>query len=92
MSYETATREPITPIGQEKSTGTIKAAMTETESVLGELRTYLSELNAVTGGKPQDEKSPGMDIANMADQAEVNRRLAASCLELAYRIKMALVG
>ena len=92
MTYDTPTREPINSITAERPAESIKTALDNTNGALGELRAHLTDLNMLVGGFPLEEKTGGLDVSNMAEQVEANRRNAVACLELALRIKKALLG
>lgn len=74
--------------------GSIKSTMDETNSALGELKAQLDELGMLISGSDRTEdkpQTPALEVCCMADQAEVNRRLAVACLKQFVRIKQSLI-
>ena len=74
--------------------GSVKGTMEETNSALGELKAQLDELSLQIFGSGRTEdkpQTPALDVSCMADQAEVNRRLAVACLKQFIGIKQALI-
>ena len=76
---------------QQKPVRNLKENLQATDGLLCELRLQLSEINRMVNGNGVEEKE-GIEVVCMQDQAEVNRRLAETCLKEAIMIREGIMG